>query len=151
MNPGEDTYSVPETAKILNVTPGRVRQLLDAGELDGQKDGGRWRVAQRSVHARLEDHPRTSRQAAQDDAESAAELRARVEHLQYQLGRLEGQRELEATTRSTLQEQLDRERRRADEERQRADELQARLDAERERASRGFWARLFGGRGDTPT
>ncbi len=138
-----DTYSVPEAAKVLRVTDGRVRQLLDAGEIEGEKDGGRWRVYQASVHARLEDHPRRPRQATTQGPETDAELRARVEHLTYQLGRLEGQRELEAVTRSTLQDSLDRERERADEERQRADELQRRLDSE---VSRGFWSRLFGGK-----
>lgn len=137
-----DSYSVPEAAKILNVTPGRVRQLLDGGDLEGAKDGGRWRVLQRSVHDRLEDHPRRPRQAATEGPETDAELRARVEHLTYQLGRSEGQRELEGLARSTLQEQLDRERERADEERRRAEKLQGRLDEER---GRGFWQRLFGG------
>ena len=32
---GEDFYSVDEAAKILQLTPGRIRQMLRAGELEG--------------------------------------------------------------------------------------------------------------------
>jgi excisionase family DNA binding protein len=32
---GEDFYSVDEAARILKLTPGRIRQMLRAGELEG--------------------------------------------------------------------------------------------------------------------
>jgi hypothetical protein len=32
---GEDFYSVDDAARILKLTPGRIRQMLRAGELDG--------------------------------------------------------------------------------------------------------------------
>jgi excisionase family DNA binding protein len=32
---GEDFYSVDEAARILRLTPGRIRQMLRAGELEG--------------------------------------------------------------------------------------------------------------------
>jgi excisionase family DNA binding protein len=31
----EETYTVDEAARILRLTPGRIRQMLRAGELDG--------------------------------------------------------------------------------------------------------------------
>ena len=31
----EETYSVDEAAKILQLTPGRIRQMIRAGELEG--------------------------------------------------------------------------------------------------------------------
>jgi hypothetical protein len=66
-------------------------------------------------------------------SQEAADLRLRVEDLQRQLGRLEGQRELEAVTQSTLREQLQRERERAD-----------RIEEELRDARRPWWRRIFG-------
>ena len=40
----EDFYSVEEAARILKLTPGRIRQMLGAGELEGiapEESGGR--------------------------------------------------------------------------------------------------------------
>jgi excisionase family DNA binding protein len=31
----EETYTVDEAARILGLTPGRIRQMLRAGELEG--------------------------------------------------------------------------------------------------------------------
>jgi excisionase family DNA binding protein len=46
--------SVPETAKRLDISQQRVRQLLDEGKLTGQKIGRDWNVAARSVQDRLD-------------------------------------------------------------------------------------------------
>jgi excisionase family DNA binding protein len=55
----EDTYSVSEAAKILQLTEGRIRQMLRAGELEGgppdQSYGRGWRIPMRAVHAILEE------------------------------------------------------------------------------------------------
>jgi excisionase family DNA binding protein len=40
----EETYTVDEAARILRLTPGRIRQMLRAGELEGippEESGGR--------------------------------------------------------------------------------------------------------------
>jgi excisionase family DNA binding protein len=40
----EDFYTVDEAARILKLTPGRIRQMLRAGELEGispEDSGGR--------------------------------------------------------------------------------------------------------------
>ena len=44
--------SVSEAAKELGLHPGRVRQLVVAGRLAGEKVGGRWLVAEDAVAAR---------------------------------------------------------------------------------------------------
>jgi hypothetical protein len=151
-----ESYSVEEAARVLGRTPGRVRQMLRAGELAGEHEDGDparpWRVPKWAVHAMKDEAKRRAQEDARtprDPAESTAALSRRVQELLRELGRMEGRLELTATTESTLRETLERERQRADEERRRA-------DAERERAeeirreleemrSRGFWRRLFGG------
>jgi hypothetical protein len=76
-----------------------------------------------------------------DPASESARLHERLEELQRLLGRLEGQRELQAVAETTLRESLDRERQRAD-----ALELEAGLlRADLERAHRPWWRRWFGG------
>jgi hypothetical protein len=77
--------------------------------------------------------PPKASQEPPDASESVREYQEKVEALQRELGRLEGQRELEAVTQSTLREQLERERERAD-----------RLEAELRNASRSWWSRILG-------
>src|SRR5918992_967553 len=70
---------------------------------------------------------------AQDAASEVARLRARIEDLQRQLGRLEGRLELTERTESTLREDLERERRQSLEEvqRERAERLEAQKPAKK--------------------
>jgi hypothetical protein len=81
----------------------------------------------------MPDRPPKASQERREASQETADLRLRVEDLQRQLGRLEGQRELEAVTQSTLREQLQRERERAD-----------RLEEELRDARRPWWRRIFG-------
>jgi excisionase family DNA binding protein len=61
----EDFYSVDEAARILRLTPGRIRQMLRAGELEGlspDESGGRgWKIPMHAVHDR--DRPARVEQA----------------------------------------------------------------------------------------
>jgi excisionase family DNA binding protein len=64
----EDFYTVDEAARILKLTPGRIRQMLRAGELEGiaPEEGGRgpgrgWKIPMHSVHDR--DRPARVEQA----------------------------------------------------------------------------------------
>jgi hypothetical protein len=161
---GPETYTVEEAAKVLDRTPGRIRQMLRAGELSGAHEGGDerkpWRVHKWSAHALRdqlqEERPTTGRRTPaksprepRESPESASELFGVVQDLQRELGRIEGRLEITETAESTLRADLERERRRAEEERARADserdraeELRQALEAER---SKGFWSRLFGG------
>ncbi len=153
---GGDYYTVEEAAKVLDRTPGRIRQMLRAGELQGvppaETEGRGWRVHKWSVHAlRDEMAERSSSETTQRLSEAAQgerDLLARVVDLQRQLGRLEGRLELTAQTESTIREQLEHERRRAQEERERAEHERERAEVLRreleELRGRGFWRRLFG-------
>jgi hypothetical protein len=66
---GPETYTVEEAAKVLKRTPGRIRQMLRAGEISGEHEAGDerkpWMVHKWSAHAlrdRLqEDRPTTGR------------------------------------------------------------------------------------------
>jgi len=55
--PGEDFYGVEEAARLLGRPPERIRQMLRAGELEGEQEEGDdphapWKVYQYSVDAR---------------------------------------------------------------------------------------------------
>jgi chromosome segregation ATPase len=140
-----DHYTPSQAARILSrsgrkISERRIRQMLQAGELEGeQTETGRWKIPQSVVHALLErrreqDQLSESPERLPEALESGREYRERVEALQRELGRLEGRLELTEQTESTLREQLERER-------ERADRLEAELERERQR---GFWSRLFG-------
>ena len=131
----EEQYTVQEAARILRTTERTVRRRLERGGLEGTRDPttGRWRVKAHSVTAAMPERPPKASQEAPDASESVREYQERVEALQRELGRLEGQRELEAVTQSTLRESLERERERAD-----------RLEEELRNARRSWWSRIFG-------
>jgi excisionase family DNA binding protein len=52
----EDFYSVDDAARILRLTPGRIRQMLRAGELEGvppeESRGRGWKIPMHAVHER---------------------------------------------------------------------------------------------------
>ena len=138
----EEVYTVAEAAKVLDITDRRVLQLVGAGDLEAAREGNRWKVLRKSVHAL-----RDARRSASGPSESpewpseAREALARVETLQRELGRLEGRLELTEKTESTMREE--RERLLADlaRERERAD----RLEEELREARQPWWRRMFGG------
>jgi DNA-binding transcriptional MerR regulator len=135
-------YSTGEAGQILGIDPRQVRQLLEAGELEGARDPktGRWRVYQRSVHARAKDHP-TSRGAALASSLSSptTDLERGVAALS---ARLEGVEERVKTDIELEGRRADLERRWSELERERAELLERRLEAER---SKGLFRKLFGG------
>jgi excisionase family DNA binding protein len=141
----EDFYSVDEAARILKLTPGRIRQMLRAGELEGvapDESGDRgWKIPMHAVHDR--DRPARVEQApeAPGAPERLSNLEVEVRELRYQLGLSRGRIELTEKAESTLRDALERERERADAERERAEKLQAELD----RARLPWYRRLFGG------
>ena len=135
---GDDFYSPAQAARVLGVTPTRVRQLLQAGELEGERDGAdHWSIPASAVVDRL-DRLRRERfvEAAGYDPVSARELQERAEVLQRELGRLEGRLESEVNTRRYLEadrallaKRLERERLRREEVERERDELLRRLQA----------------------
>jgi hypothetical protein len=148
-----DYYSVSQAAKVLKVTPGRIRQMLGSGELVGEKDevSGHWKIPAHLVHDRPRP-PRVERKSASpafptdtpteaaESPERLSELEAEVRELRYRLGLSEGRLELTEKAESTLRESLEREQERADKERERAEQLQAELD----QARRPWWRKFFG-------
>ena len=119
-----DFYTPSEVAKLLRVAQRRVLELLDAGEIEAERDPrtGRWRIPRDSL-----DVSETQR-LTELLTEGEDELRARLQTTEEAL--------------STLEEHaraLRKERDRLGEER---DRLREELEAER---SKGFWRRLFGG------
>ena len=132
-----DYYSVDQAAKILKRTPGRIRQMLRAGALEGvppdEGEGRGWKIPAHAVHDR--DRParieRPSEARPSESPERLQDLEAEVRDLRYELGLSRGRLELTEKTASTLREQLERERERADTERERAEKLQAELEEAR--------------------
>jgi excisionase family DNA binding protein len=131
----EETYTVQEAARILRITERTVRRRLQGGLLKGTRDpaSGRWRIAARSLTAAMPDRAPKASQESPETAEELVELRARVEDLQRELGRLEGRLEITEVAESTLRQQLVRERGRAD-----------RFEDELKDARRPWWRRIFG-------
>ena len=80
-------YTPTEAALILRVTPTRVRQLLQDGELEGERDeAGHWLIPARSVHERLERLRRESLlEAVGYDLSSIREMPDLVEVLREQV------------------------------------------------------------------
>jgi hypothetical protein len=120
------------------VTPTRVRQLLQAGELEGERDGaGHWSIPARAVVDRLE-RLRRERflEAAGYDPVSIREVQERVEALQRELGWLEGRLESEERActslevdRALLAKRLVHERLRREEVERERDEVLRQLEA----------------------
>jgi hypothetical protein len=85
------TYTVEQTAEILQLTPGRVRQLLRDEHLDGTPpDAGSgqrgWSVDAESVRVRLsKQQPRAEQPPTGDRGELVEELRRQNEYLRGQL------------------------------------------------------------------
>jgi excisionase family DNA binding protein len=80
-------YTPTEAALILRVTPTRVRQLLQDGELEGERDeAGHWLTPARAVHERLERLRRESfLEAVGYDLSSVREMPDLVEVLREQV------------------------------------------------------------------
>ncbi len=86
----EDFYSVEQAADTLDLTPGRVRQMLRAGDLEGIPPGERrgWRVSRESVEALLRRRPPRPEPTETDArAELVEDLRDQVSFLRDQLDR----------------------------------------------------------------
>jgi excisionase family DNA binding protein len=80
----EEHYTVDEAARILKLTPGRIRQMLRAGELEGVPPGeagsGRgWKIPMHAVHDR-DRPPRVERPSEPPESpERLSGLEAEVE------------------------------------------------------------------------
>ncbi len=145
-----DVYTAPQAARVLGISDRRVRQMIESGELEGERDtSGKWWIQQRAVHEALEERgsPRGRRSPAQfspsvdsageppassartpDDRESVRELASRIEDLSYRLGRTEARAELTERAESTVREERDRLLQELEEERAERRRLAERLE-----------------------
>ena len=123
-----------QAARALNVIPRQVRNYIAAGYLEGRKVGKgvneRWLVSTSSVETLRQKRHSEGRLTVQHrnvagDAEDVGrgprenvvlirELAARLEDVQYELGRAATRLELADQAKSRLQEALERDRERAD-------------------------------------
>ena len=54
----EETYTTSEVARILRISPSRVRALAADGKLEAERDeAGHWAFPARAVHARMPERP----------------------------------------------------------------------------------------------
>ncbi|MDO4502222.1 MAG: helix-turn-helix domain-containing protein [Coriobacteriia bacterium] len=71
--------TVSQSAKILGVTPSRVRALIADGKLPAEKAGGVWLLNETDVVARLQSAPTGGRPRKEDPAEFAPRDWGRVD------------------------------------------------------------------------
>ena len=119
-----DFYTPSEVAHILRVPQHRVLELLDAGQIEAERDPrtGRWRVPKASLNAS------ETERLTELLTEGEDELRARMQTTEEALSALEERARALRKERDRLTEERDR--------------LWEELEAE---WSKGFWRRLFGG------
>jgi excisionase family DNA binding protein len=139
MPDSNEYYSVKDAARVLKRTERRVNQLLEAGELTGRKEAGKWLIPKHAVHEMLP-ATRRVRQESPEPSPRVRELEEELRALERDLGRMEGRLELTERADSTLREQLERERQRADRMEEEARALRERL----EEARQPWWRRWFG-------
>jgi excisionase family DNA binding protein len=147
----EEFYTAMEAAKVLGISDRRVRKLASEGRIEGERTDEGWMLFRRSVHEfRDLKRARETQVVIPEWPIEAREALERVEKLQRELGRLEGEmkahRELTEVAESTLREQLERERERADAERERAGKLEEeakQLREKLEKAQQPWWRRVF--------
>jgi excisionase family DNA binding protein len=70
----EETYTTAEVARILGISPSRVRTLAANGELEAERDeAGHWAFPARAVHARMPGRPRRDTPDPTDEVVMGAE------------------------------------------------------------------------------
>ncbi len=154
------TYTVEQAAEILQLTPGRVRQLLRDEHLDGTPpDAGSgqrgWSVDAESVRDRLaRQQPRPEQTTAGDRGELVDELRRQNEYLR---GQLDQERQAHAEARRiigglvqrvpALEASADPEQPRESRESAGDEPAKGPVPPDRETATetRPWWRRVFGG------
>lgn len=169
-----DFYTLAEAAQILEVTQRRLLEMLETGELEGERDtrSSRWKIPKHAVQEwvpePVAEDPSSENPALQSSDRPAKTVQQLVEELgtlQRELGRtrnrLELARQAEHTEWQREREHLlaeleqERERRRqereeaestlqAEQERWRKERDQLQVELETER-TKGSWRRLLGG------
>jgi tryptophanyl-tRNA synthetase len=154
--PTRDFYTLPEAARILEVSQRSLLKSLETGEIEGEQDpqSGRWKIPKQAADERIsaesspedteEDSPGLSAEMLRELVDEMGDLHRQVGHLKSRLDRA---RRTEIEAREQLLAELEQEREGHRRERERADRLHAearRLRQDLQRA-KGSWRRLFGG------
>jgi excisionase family DNA binding protein len=156
--PARDFYTLPEAAQILEVPQRTLLEILETGEIEGERDpqSGRWKIPKHAVDERVSADPSpedATEESPGQSAEMLRELVGELGNLHRQVGhlknRLDRARRTEREERELLLAELEQEREGHRQERERADRLHKeanRLRQELER-DKGSWRKLFGGQG----
>lgn len=148
-----DSYSVREAERILKradrpLTERRLRQLLQAGEIQGFRDeANRWHVLAYEVTRLLQERREPPRPAATPEASQSDDVGSQradrllevIRDLERQLGRAEARAELTERAESSIQEERDRLLEELQQERAERRQLQQQLEQERI----SWWKRIF--------
>ena len=153
--PARDYYTLPEAAQILDLSQRRLLDLLESGEIEGERDpqSGRWKIPKQAADERAS-QDRQPEDAEEPPGQSAEMLKGLVDelgHVHRQIGhlknRLDRARRTEKEEREQLLAELEQEREGHRQERERAEKLHAEANRLREELERnkGSWRKLFGG------
>ena len=169
-----DFYTLAEAARILEVTQRRLLEMLETGEVEGERDSrsSRWKIPKHTVMELVpeppSDHPAAENPAMQSSDYSTKTVQQLVEelgNLQRELGRVRNRLELARKAEYTewqeekehLLAELEQERERRRQEREETESTlqaeQGRWRKERDRLqedleterNKGSWRRLLGG------
>ena len=142
-------------ARALGVTPRTVRMYIDRGELEGMLETGTdkriWLVSIDSLNTLRSKRgtsgivPETNPEVAESIPEAMHDLAVRLETRAAEAAELRTRLELTEKTQSTIEEERNRLAESLRQAEEQAEILRKELAAER---SKGFWKRLFGGRGE---
>jgi chromosome segregation ATPase len=156
----KDFYTLPEAARVLEVSQRRLLEMLETGDIEGEQDphSSRWKISKHAVDDLVSADPSPEGPAEESLEQSAEMIRELIDEfgsLQREVGRLRNRlnlaRRAEKEERELLLVELEQERERHRQEGERADKLQKeanrlREELENER-SKGSWRRLFSGQG----
>jgi DNA repair exonuclease SbcCD ATPase subunit len=156
----KDFYTLPEAARVLEVSQRRLLEMLETGDIEGEQDphSSRWKISKHAVDDLVSADPSPEGPAEESLEQSAEMIRELIDEfgsLQREVGRLRNRlnlaRRAEKEERELLLAELEQERERHRQERERADKLQKeanrlREELENER-NKGSWRRLFSGQG----
>jgi hypothetical protein len=155
-----DFYTLPEAARVLELSQRRLLEKLETGEIEGEQDphSSRWKISKHAVDNLVSVGPSPegpAEESLEQSTEMIRELVAEFGNLHREVGRLRNRlnlaRRAEKEEREVLLAELEQERERCRQERERADKLQGeanrlRDELESER-NKGAWRRLFSGQG----
>jgi predicted RNase H-like nuclease (RuvC/YqgF family) len=156
--PGRAFYTLPEAAQILEVSQRRLLEMLETGEIEGERDpqSARWKIPKQAADERVSTDQPSEDSTEESPAESAEMIRELVDELgslHRQVGhlktRLDRALRTEREERKLLLDELAKEQESHHQERDRAAKLREETNRLRDELenNKGSWRKLFGGQG----